>query len=88
MLTHVAVRRARLSEADEQVWQALSSTLRVPVRLLEPSWHEVFRLVRVQRLSAYDASYLQIALALRLPLTTLDAALADAAERLGVTLRH
>ena len=44
-------------------------------------------LARSHRLSACDASYLQLALALRLPLATLDKRLAQAAEELGIETR-
>jgi predicted nucleic acid-binding protein len=41
-------------------------------------------LARENRLSAYDASYLQLALTLRVPLATLDKRLGQVAESLGV----
>jgi predicted nucleic acid-binding protein len=84
-LAHVAVRSARASEDEgDRVARAYAAALRVPVRLLEPSWPAVFALARTHGLSAYDASYLQIAVALRLPLATLDDTLARAANRLGL----
>ncbi len=41
---------------------------------------------REQRLAAYDAAYLELALRLELPLATIDIRLAEAAKRCGVTL--
>ena len=40
----------------------------------------------LHRLTAYDAAYLQVAVARGLPLATLDATLAEAARAAGVTL--
>ncbi|MBN8480324.1 MAG: type II toxin-antitoxin system VapC family toxin [Xanthomonadales bacterium] len=44
----------------------------------EPDWDDLPRLARRWALSAYDAAYLQLALALDAPLVTLDARLAAA----------
>jgi predicted nucleic acid-binding protein len=52
--------------------------------MLSPSWPAVVELARENGLSAYDAAYLQLALALRVPLATLDTRLAQVAEALGV----
>jgi len=46
----------------------------------------VLDLARSQRLSAYDASYLELAMRRGLPLATKDDDLAQAARRVGVTL--
>jgi predicted nucleic acid-binding protein len=43
-------------------------------------------LAREHQLSVYDATYLELALRLGLPLATLDARLRDAATRVGVQL--
>lgn len=56
---------------EHSVWQSL---------------HETLNLARMTGLSAYDAAYLEVALRLRLPLATLDQALAKAAQSLGVAL--
>lgn len=47
---------------------------------------DTLHLARLHRLSAYDASYLELALRERLPLATLDSALRKAAKRVGVEL--
>ena len=46
----------------------------------------VLDLARSRNLSAYDATYLALALAERLPLATLDRRLAEAARAEGVTI--
>jgi predicted nucleic acid-binding protein len=46
----------------------------------------VLDLARGQRLSAYDAAYLELAMRLGIPLATKDRALSDAATRLGVAV--
>lgn len=46
--------------------------------LFDPDWRELPRLARRWGLSVYDAAYLQLALARRAPLITLDARLAAA----------
>jgi predicted nucleic acid-binding protein len=84
-MAHVAVRRlATAGDMTRSVEQAFAASLRVPVRLVEPSWSAVLELARANRLSAYDASYLQLALALRLRLATLDRRLAQVAQELGI----
>jgi predicted nucleic acid-binding protein len=45
---------------------------------IEPDWPDLPRLAQRWALSAYDAAYLQLALARRAPLVTLDARLAAA----------
>jgi predicted nucleic acid-binding protein/antitoxin (DNA-binding transcriptional repressor) of toxin-antitoxin stability system len=47
---------------------------------------QVFDLARSERLSAYDASYLELAMRRALPLATKDGDLANAARRVGVAL--
>ncbi len=47
---------------------------------------EILELARVHRLTAYDATYLELTMRLALPLATLDRALAAAARREGVQL--
>jgi predicted nucleic acid-binding protein len=84
-MAHVALRRSALAGSDGGiVMQAFFASLRVPVRLIEPSWPAVVELARVHGLSAYDAAYLQLSLALRVPLATLDERLGAAAEAVGV----
>jgi len=51
---------------------------------VEPSWPAVVQMAREHGLSAYDASYLQVAQALGVPLATLDERLAEVTETLGL----
>ena len=51
------------------------------IELAEPDWGTLPLLARQWALSAYDAAYLQLALARRAPLVTLDARLAGAYEK-------
>ena len=84
-MAQVAVRKCASAPDDAvRVAQAFAASLRLPVRLLVPSWSEVVELARAHGLSAYDASYLQLALELRVPLATLDQLLGEIAETLGV----
>jgi predicted nucleic acid-binding protein len=50
------------------------------------TWHETLALADQHRLTVYDATYLELALRLSLPLATLDGDLRKAAQREGVTL--
>ncbi len=64
--------------------EAFTRSLHVPVRLVSPSWTQVVELAHAHGLSAYDASYLQVALSLHLPLATFDQRLGRAADELGL----
>jgi predicted nucleic acid-binding protein len=76
-----------LRDPERASWtlRAFAAGVRVPVTLVQPSWPEVVELARESRLSAYDASYLQLALALGIGLVTLDRRLARSAEALGAS---
>jgi predicted nucleic acid-binding protein len=50
------------------------------------AWHETLALAGKHHLTVYDATYLELALRLALPLATLDGDLRKAAHREGVTL--
>lgn len=62
----------------------------LPIRVEEDTphraWGEIMRLSREQKLTPYDAAYLELALRLGLPLATLDKELRQAALNLSVTL--
>lgn len=78
-------RRGRLSEADTALF--LNSVARLPVTLdRDPDEMTVLMLARGQRLTVYDASYLELALRLGLPLASLDGDLRRAATACGVAL--
>ena len=84
-LAQVALRKSSRAPAESaaRILQAFAAALRLPVRLVEPDWAQVVQLARAHGLSAYDASYLQIALALRVPLATLDSRLGRVADKAG-----
>lgn len=83
---HAARRRERLPEID---WQgALADADRLPVRIDPrlPAVSELAELAARHRLTAYDASYLELALRRRFALATADADLARAAREAGIEL--
>lgn len=82
----VATRRGRIEEA---IWPALLERLgllpiEVDVETGVRAFTDSLRLARDQRLSVYDAAYLELAIRRRLPLATLDRGLAAAARRAGL----
>jgi predicted nucleic acid-binding protein len=82
----MAERRKRVSSAD--IAQYLSDLAVLPVRseraLGPDDMAAVVDLARRHALSAYGASYLDVAMRLKLPLATRDADLASAATALGL----
>ena len=84
----LAERRGRITRAESAELIALLETIEIvadgetPVR----AFTRVLDLAREERLTAYDAAYLELAMRLGLPLASKDGALCDAAERLGVSV--
>ena len=81
-----ATRRGRLG-AEE--WPRVCASLEaLPIEIdpvsMSRTWGAVLDLAVEHRLSAYDAMYLELALRMRLPLATLDRALAAAVRAAGV----
>ncbi len=83
----IALRRGRLT--PENWKEAIREAARTPVRIdpALPGLAELAELAAAHRLTAYDAAYLELALRRRLPLATLDTALAAAATERGVLYR-
>jgi predicted nucleic acid-binding protein len=79
-----AVRRKRISAAA--AGQAWSAYQRIPVRLADIDVGQALQVAVEAGLYAYDAYVLETARAGRLPLLTLDEALARAAQRLTLKL--
>jgi predicted nucleic acid-binding protein len=81
-------RRQRITPAASAEFIALLETLVIIVDEETPSraFGRVLDLAREERLTAYDAAYLELAMRLGLPLASKDADLCDAAERLGVSV--
>ncbi len=84
----VAFRRGRTSAAFRD--QALQRLQRIPISVdMETdtrAWSNTLPLAEQTGLSVYDASYLELAIRLRLPLASADHKLCEAAERAGVPL--
>ena len=81
-------RRGRITPANSSEFIALLETLDVLVDEETPSraLGRVLDLARAERLTAYDAAYLELAMRLGIPLASKDTDLCDAAERLGVSV--
>jgi predicted nucleic acid-binding protein len=81
----VAERRKRLTAPRTDAFLRSLPTLRLLFDQ-SPDEREIIALARRQALTVYDASYLALAIRLRLPLATLDKKLAAAANREGADL--
>jgi predicted nucleic acid-binding protein len=79
----VAERRKRLSQADSVRFLALISSLPILIEQESPErmLKEIVALARDLRLTTYDASYLDLAMRMGLPLATQDAVLLKAAKK-------
>jgi predicted nucleic acid-binding protein len=84
----VAERNRRITPARTSEFVALISGLPIVVdeRTPDRALDSVLHLARSEKLSAYDASYLELAMRRGVPLATKDARLAEAARRAGVIL--
>jgi predicted nucleic acid-binding protein len=84
----VGERRKRIQPADSARFLAMLSDL--PIRMEQDipgrTFHTVLPLAREQRLSAYDAAYLELALRRGIPIATTDTKVRPAAQALGVPL--
>ncbi|RMF31326.1 MAG: PIN domain-containing protein [Chloroflexi bacterium] len=82
----VAERRGRITAAETVRFLDLLRQLPIAVEGGTASriFGEILALAREQRLSTYDAAYLDLAMRAGLPLATQDAALRQAAARCGV----
>lgn len=84
----VAARRRRI---DRTEWSRIARDLEVLPIVVDPVstsrvWGEVLEIAHTHGLSAYDATYLELAIRMQLPLATLDRALAAAGHAAGVTV--
>jgi predicted nucleic acid-binding protein len=81
----VARRRGRLDDAT--FWRQLARVERLPVRISPAAAvTRCAELAIARGLTVYDAAYLALALAERLPLATLDRRLREAADAEGIAL--
>jgi predicted nucleic acid-binding protein len=78
--------RQRSTEAQAAKWLGYLGSLPIGVddETNDRAWGDVLSLARAQRLSAYDAAYLELALRRGVPLATLDDKLKAAASAVGV----
>ena len=81
-------RRRRITPAESAELIALLEMIEIVVDgdTAARAFTRVLDLAREERLTAYDAAYLELAMRLGLPLASKDGALCDAAERLGVSV--
>jgi predicted nucleic acid-binding protein len=84
----LAERRGRITEADIVEFVTLLDRLdiRVDGATAERGLNEVLALARAEKLTSYDAAYLDLAMREGLPLATRDNDLIRAARRLGVKI--
>jgi len=82
----LAERRGRITPAESAELIALLEMIEIVVdgETSARAFTRVLYLAREERLTAYDAAYLELAMRLGLPLASKDGDLCDAAERLGV----
>ena len=85
-VTELAVRKGRITE--EKALAFLESLADLPIEIENPSRIQIFVSVRAlvarYRLTAYDASYLELAIRHKLPIAASDKALTNAAVAAGV----
>ena len=82
----VAMRRGRIADGERsRIWRNLEA---LPITIDPVSTSRtrgaVFDVARTHQLSVYDAMYLELAIRMRLPLATLDRALASAGRAAGL----
>lgn len=84
----VAARRGRTTPARVAEFMAQLEGLAIAMDEASPAGllRRVFDLANRERLSGYDAAYLELAMRLGIPLATKDAALAAAGRRVGVAM--
>jgi predicted nucleic acid-binding protein len=82
----LAERRGRTIQGGIVARLALMAQLPITVdaETTGRAWREILALARAERLTTYDASYLEVAVRRGLPLATRDEALLGAAKRIGV----
>jgi len=81
-------RRGRITPADSARFLAILGTFPIAVddETAARAWADTMHLARAHNLSAYDASYLELAIHHGLPLACLDGKLKAAATAVGVPL--
>jgi predicted nucleic acid-binding protein len=84
----LAERKGRIAAARISEFIALLEALPITVDEETPfrAFADILGLARAERLTSYDAAYLELAMRLGIPLATKDNALRQAATKLGVAL--
>ncbi len=84
----LALRRGRLTRQEVTARLAMLDALPIvgDTESTGRAWRETRLLAESERLTVYDAAYLELAMRRRLPLATLDGDLRAAALRVGATL--
>ena len=84
----LAERRRRITPADSAEFIARLEDVAILVdgETSSRAFGRVLDLAREERLTAYDAAYLELAMRLGVPLASKDANLCNAAQRLGVSV--
>jgi predicted nucleic acid-binding protein len=82
----MAERRGRITSAESTQLIDLLKTLDIVLDHETPThaFDRILDIARAQRLTTYDAAYVELAMRLGLPLASKDMQLCDAAERVGV----
>jgi predicted nucleic acid-binding protein len=83
-----AEKRGRINTGDVAIRLDLIAELPISVdqETTARAWREILTMARAEKLTMYDATYLELAVRRGLPLLTKDNALAEAAKRLGVVV--
>jgi predicted nucleic acid-binding protein len=84
----LAERRRRITLAESAEFITLLESLQISVddETSSRAFNRVLDVAREERLTAYDAAYLELAMRLGVPLASKDGDLCDAADRVGVTV--
>ena len=84
----IAERRGRITPAEsaEFIGRLEGLAIEVDAGTLSRAFTRILDLAREERLTAYDAAYLELAMRLGVPLATKDGPLSAVAMRLGVTV--
>jgi predicted nucleic acid-binding protein len=84
----VGERRNRITPADAARFLAILAAFPITVddQTVAHAWGDTMHLARAHNLSSYDASYLELAIRLGLPLAAQDGRLKTAAQATGVPL--
>lgn len=84
----IAERRRRITPADTAAFIAKVENLAIHVdeETSSRAFSRILDLAREERLTAYDAAYLELAMRLGVPLASKDRGLCEAAARVGVSV--